>query len=136
MKQNFLKTMAFSLIVIVIVSACTWWFEGPPRPDEPPMPVEAPQVGEDLQITGPVIDTIDDCAFDGICALAVDTKDYGLVYVIWSEGMTINGCSGQYEGEIGENDEVEAFGQVTELLDGTAITICPSADYYVRSVGD
>ena len=138
-KTNILRTLVMSLIVLTVASACTWWFEGPTRPEEPPtLPpaAQAPEVGSDLQVTGTIIDTIDDCAFDGICAYVVDSKDFGAVNVIWSEGMTMNGCSGQFEGQPQVGDNIEALGLVTEMLDGTSITICASQAYYVRPASD
>lgn len=135
-KTNIFRTLVMSLIVLTVASACTWWFEGPTRPDEPPMPAQAPEVGSDLQVTGTITATIDDCAFDGICAYVVDSEDFGTVNVIWSEGMTMNGCSGQFEGQPQVGDNIESLGLVTELLEGTSITICPSQAYYVRPASD
>ncbi len=90
-------------------------------------PVEL-TVGEAVQMQGTVVDTVDDCAFDGICAYVVDT-DAGAYNVIWSEGMTPVPCQGEIDTAIAVGDTVEFS---AEVRTADSVSVCPSADYFVR----
>jgi DNA/RNA endonuclease YhcR with UshA esterase domain len=103
-----------------------------PHDDESDNPTDAPMDDAQVQsVTGTVVGTVDDCAFDGICAYVVDTGA-GEVNVIWSEGMTMNGCQGEIGPNIQVGDAVEAMGAVSTALDGESISVCGDASYYVR----
>ena len=83
-------------------------------------------IGETAAIEGAIVDTIDDCAFDGICAVIVET-DQGRITVNWAEGDVP--CLGQMDSSLPSEVAIEAFGQV--LAEDT-ITICSDASYYLR----
>lgn len=135
-------TLIISLgLVLMLVSACASWFitDDAPAPieDDPlsePLPEETESdmaanlftVDDDVTVTGTVTGTIDDCAFDGNCALVLDV-DGTEVNAIWAEGMLR--CEGQYDDSITVGDTVEASGIAR---DGNSLSICPSADYYIR----
>ncbi|MFP4439278.1 MAG: hypothetical protein ACLFVO_18710 [Chloroflexaceae bacterium] len=85
-------------------------------------------VGEAVQMQGTVVDTVDDCAFDGICAYVVET-DQGAYNVIWSEGMTPVPCQGDIDTGITVGDMVEFS---AEVRTADSVSVCPSADYFVR----
>ncbi|MEM8533142.1 MAG: hypothetical protein AAGF95_20015 [Chloroflexota bacterium] len=89
---------------------------------------EPPVVGSTARITGEVVDTIDDCAFDGICAYVVDT-DQGQYKVIWAPGMIP--CHGTMDGDIVVGDTVEVFGEVTEA---DSLSICTDSTYSLRKI--
>ena len=126
--------MRFSIFIIgffsllVLNPACAWLTgsfmveEGMAESTSnmPPFTVDT-----EVTITGTVTGTIDDCAFDGICALVVDVAGE-VVEVIWAEGMLA--CAGQYTGEINLGDTITAYGIAR---DTHSLSICPSADYYI-----
>jgi len=89
----------------------------------PPM---AQPGGETLNLTGTVTATVDDCAFDGICALIVET-DNGTYQVNWAEGMM--GCLGEYTGDVAIGDTVDVFAEAREP--GT-VSICSGEQFYIR----
>ncbi|NJK81676.1 MAG: hypothetical protein HC876_16835 [Chloroflexaceae bacterium] len=86
----------------------------------------APAVNQEMQISGPVVDTIDDCAFDGLCAYVIETEQ-GRYNAIWAQGMLP--CEGQVDQHIAVGATIEVFGVVT---DATSVSICASTDYYIR----
>lgn len=88
----------------------------------------APTVGGTARLTGEVVDTIDDCAFDGICAYVVDT-DQGQYKAIWAPGMI--SCEGTMDEHIVVGDTVEIFGEVTEA---DSISICTNSTYSIHKV--
>ena len=90
-------------------------------------PVEL-TVGKAVQMQGTVVDTVDDCAFDGICAYVVDTGQ-GEYNVIWSAGMTPVPCQGDIDTGITVGDTVEFS---AEVRTADSVSVCPSADYFVR----
>ncbi len=79
-------------------------------------------------VQGEVIGTIDDCAFDGICALVLATES-GTVDAIWAEGMVR--CEGTLEDNLSVGDVVEATGIVR---DPGALSICPDPSYSIQRV--
>ena len=86
-------------------------------------------VGGTFTVVAPVIDTIDDCAFDGICALVLDTGAFGEVPAIWASGMIA--CQGQLEDGIVIGDTVEVYG---EVLADNQVTICTAPEYYIKKI--
>ena len=89
---------------------------------------EPPAVGSTARLTGEVVDTIDDCAFDGICAYVVDT-DQGQYKAIWEPGMIP--CEGTMDADIVVGDTIEIFG---EVVDTDSISICTDSTYTLRKV--
>lgn len=85
-------------------------------------------VGSTARLTGDVVDTIDDCAFDGICAYVIDT-DQGQYKVIWAPGMMP--CKGTMDDNIVVGATVEVFGEVMEV---DSISICTDSTYIIRKV--
>ncbi|MGF1507273.1 MAG: hypothetical protein ACFB51_19420 [Anaerolineae bacterium] len=83
--------------------------------------------GEEVTLRGEVVGTIDDCAFDGICALVIETEQ-GRVDAIWAEGMLR--CEGSFEDGIQIGDTIAVFGIVRS---SSEVSICPSADYYINT---
>jgi hypothetical protein len=67
--------------------------------------------GEEVRFRGTVVDTIDDCVVDGICALVVET-DTGRYTAVWSQGM--RQCLGNIENGIAIGDPVEVFGRAQD----------------------
>lgn len=112
------------LLMMAIGSGCSWLWLGIDQPMEEPVPQEA------VMVAGTVVRTIDDCAFDSICAYVVDTGA-GEINVIWSEGRTIEPCQGFVEANIVVGDAIEAYGASSTRLDGESISICGDASYYV-----
>ena len=84
-------------------------------------------VDDEVSVTGTVTGTVDDCAFDGNCALVLDV-DGSEVIAIWAEGMLR--CEGQYEDGLANGDVVEALGIAR---DTNSLSICPSSQYYIRA---
>ena len=82
--------------------------------------------GEEITVTGTVVGSIDECAFDGNCAHVLNV-DGAEVNVIWAQGMMQ--CQGQYDDGIQMRHIVEAFGVA---VDRNSLTICTSPEYYVR----
>ena len=109
-----------SLFITFIISFIAFFGieEQPVRPSNPPM--------REITIIGTVIGTIDDCAFDGICALIIqgETQTYN---AIWAQGMIP--CEGQMDNPIPMSATVEVFGLQQDIEN---ISICPSADYYIK----
>lgn len=79
-------------------------------------------------VQGEVVGTVDDCAFDGICALVLAT-DAGTVDAIWAEGMMR--CEGTLADNLGVGDTVTATGIVREP---DALSICPDPSYSIQRV--
>ena len=82
-------------------------------------------VDTEVTISGTVTGTIDDCAFDGICALVVDVAGE-TVNVIWAEGMLA--CAGQYDIDIAIGDTVTAY---AIARDANSLSICASPAYTI-----
>ena len=89
-------------------------------------PIGGVMSGEETILTGTVTGTIDDCAFDGNCALVLQTEQ-GEINAVWAEGMVR--CEGSYTGDAAIGDFLEIYGVVR---DAKTVSICPSADYYIR----
>lgn len=83
-------------------------------------------IGDEVNLTGTVVDTIDDCIVDGICAFVVDT-DQGQINAIWAEGM--RRCEGTMDSGIAVGDTVTIRGAVT---DADSVSICGGAGYFIR----
>jgi catabolite regulation protein CreA len=83
-------------------------------------------IGDEVNLTGTVVDTIDDCVVDGICAFVVDT-DRGRINAIWAEGMTR--CAGTMDSAIAVGDTVNIRGTVTAA---DSVSICGGANYFIR----
>jgi hypothetical protein len=96
----------------------------------PQAPAPAPAPGDEIQFQGTVVDTIDDCAFDGTCALVVET-DTGRYTAVWAEGM--RQCAGDYAGGVVIGDEVEVFGNVQE---DDRVSICDADTYSIHPLAE
>ncbi len=118
--------ITFSLL-IMLTTACSWatdmFITEGPMTSSSMLPFV---IDSEVTVSGTVSGTIDDCAFDGICALVLDVNGE-TVNVIWAEGMLQ--CQGQYAGDIAVGDTVDAFGIAR---DDNSLSICPSPDYYVQ----
>lgn len=108
-------------LVALTVSACGL-FGFSTSPDTPDL-----NPGDTITLTGEVVDTIDDCAFDGICALVVEA-DGERWEVIYAPGMMM--CEGEYDGQAGVGSTVEVYAEVTE--NPGELTICTTTGYYIR----
>lgn len=87
----------------------------------------AANVGSEMTITGVVVDTIEDCVFDGICALVVDAAD-GRYTVVFSPGEAQCPNFAALDMTIGLGDTVEVFAMVTGNYE---LFTCPSMTYYI-----
>ena len=125
MKKQFVIVSVLCFIAIVATACNLFSFMGVETMGSEPPPPPIVQSGL-ISVTGTVIGTIDDCAFDGICALVVDT-DSGVYDVIYAPGMMM--CEGTYDGSAVIGDTVEVYG---ELAEQSTITICTSPDYYIN----
>ncbi|NDJ52895.1 MAG: hypothetical protein GYB68_07415 [Chloroflexi bacterium] len=86
--------------------------------------------GEDATVSGVIIGTIDDCAFDGNCAYVIETDDGREINAIWAEGML------QCEGALDDNIQVGNAVTVRGLArSATDISICPSPNYSITLNG-
>ncbi len=90
----------------------------------------APAPGDEIQFQGTVVDTIDDCAFDGTCALVVET-DTGRYTAVWAKGM--RQCMGDFAGGVDIGDEVDVLGSAQE---SDRVSICDSDTYYIHSLAE
>ncbi len=106
-----------SVLLLGLLAAC-----GPSAADPAPLPV-----GAEVELTGSVEETIDDCAFDGICAYVVAT-DRGRVIAVWAEGMLR--CAGSLEPGIAVGDRVAIRAAVTAP---DRVSICGAPDYFIRT---
>jgi len=90
--------------------------------------VEQTQGGQsEAMFTGTVTGTIDDCAFDGICAFIVNES----MEVIWANGMMQ--CLGSMDNDIAVGDNVEVNAESIINDDGSvSFSICTGEDYYIR----
>lgn len=88
--------------------------------------------GEEVKITGTIIERDDGCFVDGTCSLTIDS-DHGRVEVITNVGWLACPHDPFVEGDfvdIGSN--VEVFGKVDSA---NTVSACSSPDYYIKSVG-
>ena len=134
MKKQFVIVSVLCFIAMVATACNLFSFigaEAETLSSEPPPPIaeEVPSAwGVPFRIAGTVIGTIDDCAFDGICALIIDANS--VIYnVIYAPGMMM--CEGTYDGNAVIGDTVEIYGELDEQI---AITICTSPDYYINTL--
>ncbi|NOK57685.1 MAG: hypothetical protein GFH27_549303n50 [Chloroflexi bacterium AL-W] len=125
MRFRFLFPVLMSLLAAVISACGQAGATGDANGDGTSGP---PAVGSTARLTGEVVDTIDDCAFDGICAYVVDT-DQGQYKAIWAPGMI--SCEGTMDEHIVVGDTVEIFGEVTEA---DSISICTNSTYSIHKV--
>lgn len=115
------------LLIALTISACglTDLFSGGseavPNADTPPS-----NSVDNINLTGTIVGTVDDCAFDGICALIVETET-GNIQVNWAEGMMQ--CLGEYTGEVTVGDSVEVFAAPVEP---GIVSICGGEQFYIR----
>jgi hypothetical protein len=125
-----MKTLTLTLLfgtLALIVSACGIFGFTVEEGSVTSSSVTPFAVDTNVAVTGTVVGTIDDCAFDGICALVLDVNGTE-VNAIWAEGMTR--CEGQYQDDVTLGDTVEAYGIAR---DSTSLSICPSSEYYIRA---
>jgi len=120
-----LKLTVIFVVLTVTISACGL-FEF----SEPAMPENNLTPGSEVTLSGVVVDTIDDCAADGICAYVLDTA-IGEIDAIWAEGMMR--CEGTLAENISVGEEVQVFGLV--LDDVTQVTICRESAHSIRRSG-
>ena len=89
------------------------------------MPATAGEV--ETMFTGTVTGTIDDCAFDGICAFIVNES----MEVIWTNGMMQ--CMGSMDNDIAVGDNVEVYaGTIFNDNGSSSFSICSDEEYYIR----
>lgn len=115
---------------VMILSACNLFTMGVEEVVRPPVSPPSPDVVVSMptiMINGVVTDTIDDCAFDGICALIITSVDIDYT-VIYAPGMML--CEGEYDGTATIGDSVGVNGELTG--EANTITICTSPDYFIR----
>jgi hypothetical protein len=125
-----LKRILLVAALMVFLSACSWITGLAVMENEMASPSSPPfTVDQEVTVTGTVIGTITDCAFDGICALVLDV-DGAEVNAIWAEGMLP--CEGQYEDGIAVGEVVEAFGIAR---DANSLSICPAPRYTLGRPG-
>jgi hypothetical protein len=123
MPSRYLFTMLASILLLAL-GACGQSAGG----------TEPLQAGEVVELTGTVVDTIGDCAFDGICAYVVDTER-GQVTVIWSRGLSIveaedvPPCLGSLDQGIAVGDTVDIR---AAAIAEDRVSICASQDYFVQ----
>ena len=91
----------------------------------------AAEVGSEMTITGIVVDTLDDCVLDGICALLVDTLE-GRYTVVYNPGEAECPNFAALDMTIGLHDTVEVFAMVTGNFE---LSTCPSMHYYITRSG-
>jgi len=91
-----------------------------------PVPPPMSEPTGELSISGIVTGTVDDCAFDGICALIVEAED-STYQVNWAEGMMQ--CMGEYTGDVAVGDTVDVF---AATLEPGTLSICSGEQYYIR----
>jgi hypothetical protein len=96
----------------------------------PQAPAPEPAPGDEIRFQGTVVDTIDDCAFDGICALVVET-DTARHTVVWAEGM--RQCAGDYAGGVAVGDQVEVLAAVQ---DAGSVSICGADSYFIQPLAE
>jgi hypothetical protein len=111
-----MRLLSFTLFALVLVG-CVYF----DALSSEPLPVD-----EEITLTGHVVDTIDDCVVDGICALIIEAEA-GRYIVVWNQGWIP--CEGKMARDIPANTTLEVFGVVT---DENTVSICPSPDYYIR----
>ena len=128
MKKQFVIVSVLCFIAIVATACNLFSFMGVETMGSEPPPPPIVQSGL-IGVTGTVIGTIDDCAFDGSCALIIES-DSTIYTVVYAPGMMM--CEGTYDGSAVIGDAVEVYG---EFSDETVITICTFPDYYMRVVG-
>jgi len=116
MRYRSLLIATASALLLGLLAAC-----GQSSADPTPL-----QVGADIELTGIVEETIDDCTFDGICAYVVAT-DQGRVIAVWAEGMLR--CAGSLEPGIAVGDTVALRAAVTAP---DRVSICGAPDYFIR----
>ena len=90
----------------------------------------AADIGSEVTITGVVVDTIDHCAVDGICALVIDT-DEGRYTVIYNPGATMCLNPNVPREPISIGDTVEVFAVVTGNFE---LYTCPSEAYHISRI--
>jgi len=110
-----------TIFTMMFLCACSWLYEFPVASAD-----LSTQMGEVITLRGEVIGSIDDCAFDGICA-AVVASDRGEINIIWTNGMMQ--CLGEFSENLPSGSQIEARG---EVVDSTSITICTNESYYLR----
>ncbi len=125
MKFSIFMIGFFSLLVLN--PACSWLTNGFLVEQDMAAPANSLPFTVDTEVTlsGTVTGTIDDCAFDGICALVVDAAGE-TVNIIWAEGMLA--CAGQYAGDIAIGDTITAYGIAR---DANSLSICASPAYTI-----
>lgn len=124
MQKKFILAVLL-LVASLLISACDV-LENLAEQSTGGSPTAATTIGETLTVSGTVVDTINDCIVDGICAYVVESE--GVRYdIIWAEGMLR--CEGEYT-ELSIGDSVTAFGEVINESGG--VSICRSDKYYVR----
>jgi hypothetical protein len=87
-------------------------------------------IGSEVTLTGVVVETIDTCVLDGICALVVDAED-GRYTVIYNVGEGECASSGALDPAIAIGDTVAIFAMVTGNAE---LSTCPSVQYTITRV--
>ena len=91
------------------------------------------------QVTGTIVDFINECPVDGICAYVIETDEGQEVTVIWVEGDSPNCANDPFGLDNGidifgaEDDRIEAFGTV---VDDNTISVCGDDSYYISFIED
>lgn len=128
MKANLIYAIVIGLLVLLI-GGCGQSSPSATTPTSTPA-VATVTVGEAIQIQGTVVDTINECIVDGICAHVVDT-DTEQYTVIWAPGMIP--CEGQVEPEIAVGDTVDVYAEVQAA---DTLSVCTAQDYFIRKTSE
>lgn len=91
------------------------------------------------QVTGYIVDFINECPVDGICAYVIETDAGQEVTVIWVEGDSPNCANDPFGLNNGidifgaEDDYIEAFGTI---VNEDTISVCGDDSYYISFIED
>ena len=121
-----MRTFLSLIFIALTVSACGLFDTDSGETIEP-----IGEIGTTITVTGSVIETIDDCVVDGICAFVVQIETGEQITVVWSEGDSPNCFNnpfppGDITIETGEN--IEAYGRI---VDAGSISVCGDESYYI-----
>lgn|GEM_PF-2507234 len=125
----YMRTFLSLIFIALTVSACGLFDKDSGETVEP-----IGEIGTTITVTGSVIETIDDCVVDGICAFVVQIETDEQITVIWSEGDSPNCFNnpfppGDITIETGEN--IEAYGRI---VDAGSISVCGDDSYYILPI--
>lgn len=128
-----MKKLVLLTVIALSLSACSI-FQLIDRQSDPTSEIQTSR-----QVTGEIVDFINQCPVDGICAYIIETDSGEEVTVIWSEGDSPN-C---FNNPFPVNNEVDTFNAVnTEIevsgivVDSNTISVCGDESYYISFMED